>query len=1017
MEGRTVSHYTVLERLGRGGMGVVYRAEDRQLGRTVALKFLPVELDSAGPEARERFLREARAASGLDHPRICTVFEIGESDDGRPFIAMAYCAGQTLADRIRQGPVPCDEARAIAIQIAEGLAAAHLAGVVHRDVKPANIMLTPGGVKILDFGLAKLADVSHLTHTGATLGTPAYMSPEQATGGEVDARSDIWALGAILYEMLTGVRAFSGDNPTAIMFAILSHEVPPAAELRADAPDDLQRVIRRCLQKDPERRYRQIGELLVDLGADQRTLVLGASGMTGTGNIDSHGARSRSPRPGAGLGRRRLVFGAAGLLVAAALATGWWWIRSGEGGARPRSGAREEMPVMERAPLHVVGVVAFANRTGDAAFDWYGDGMARLVTDALAGSRLLHVVSGEALDRLRAGGDSGIEAAAAAAGMDALVMGEILPGPSGVTVAARVVDTASGRSLAARRVDGLGQQTLLGAVDLIAADARRGLGLPPEDSVDVYSADFVVDNPEAFRRYLEGLEAFADWRYQEAEQRFTEALALAPEFTMARYRLAWVYGATGRRAEALTEIRRAAAGSARLSDREARYVRAAEAEFEARTDDALAEYRALVEAYPYDSDARHLLAGVLHDSGRYDEEIAELLVLARLDPADAVVRSMLGYAHLAKGDYTSAVVDLQRYVEMVPDSANGHASLGDAYRAQGELDLAADEYRAALASDPGFHAAVSSLAVVEALEGRLDGAEQRLRSLVENEGALPRHRLDAVFELASVLRARGRFREAERVLASVEDELGEEQVREAMALAIRGSCLGELGDSRAARSLIERAIEQSPGVPTRYLMTRGFLELRLADLEAVRSTASELAEHALPPDNRDRTEDKAAAYLEGMALLAEGDTGRAVERLSLAVAAAGYEYSVYRVGLAQAFLAAGRLPEAMAAARQAVEGIDTADPRLDLLLDRARARLVLARVLEAMGRPDKAAAQASEFLALWRSADAGLPELAEARRLAGGAGEPAAAAAVPAIERSPRRLGQGSGSGAENAST
>ncbi len=970
MEGQTVSQYRVLNRLGRGGMGVVYRAEDKRLGRTVALKFLTAELDEVSPEARERFLREARAASVLDHPRICTVYEIGEAEDGRPFIAMAYCAGETLRERILRGPVPFDEARAITVQIAEGLAAAHEAGVVHRDIKPANIMLTPGGVKILDFGLAKLSDVTQMTQTGATLGTPAYMSPEQAKSETVDPRSDIWSLGAIVYEMVTGTRAFAGDNPTAIMFAILSQEVRPVADLRADAPEDLERLIRRCLQREPDQRYQSIRELLVDLGMEQQTLVLSASGFDAGRTTVSGGRQTVALSiPGSPTARRVMIGVAAALLVTAG---GWWFLdRSASPPTAPGAGGEAPAAVAQQ-PLFVVAVADFANYTGDPNLDWYGEAVARLVTDALTGSRLLHVVSDEVSE--------------SAGGFDVLVSGEFLPGESGITVAARIVEPGTGRSVAALRMDGLAAGSLLGCADEVAAEARRGLGLPPEDNVDVFSADFATANPEAYRAYVSGLRAFADWRYDEAERGFSEALALAPDFTMARYRLAWVYGATGRRDEALNEIRRAAAESDGLSDRETRYVRAAEAEFEARIDDALAQYRALVEAYPYDSDARHMLAGALHDSGRYDEEIAELQVLARLAPDDGVVRSMLGYAHLAKGDYTGAVVELQRYVELEPDSANGHASLGDAYRAQGELDLAADEYRAALESDPAFHLATNSLAVVEALEGRFGDARQRLRSLVENESAAPRDRLDAVFELASVLRSGGRFREAERMLASLEDELEAEQVREAMALAVRGDCLAELGDIRTARRLIDRSVERSPGVPTRYLVTRGLLELRLGDLEAVRATASAVAGNALPADDPDRTEDKAAAYLEGMALLAEGEAARAVERLSLAVASEGYEYAVYRLGLARAFLAAGRLPEAMAAARQAAESIDSADPRLDLMLDRARARLVLAQVLDAMGRPDKSAAQAREFLALWRGADGGLPEIAEAQRLADGPG-------------------------------
>ncbi len=211
MIGQTVSHYRILEKLGGGGMGVVYRAEDMRLKRTVALKFLPPALTS-DPEARERFINEAQAASALDHPNICTVHDVGDAGDGQTFIVMACYEGDTLKKKIERGPLDVDLALDIAIAVTEGLARAHEAGIVHRDIKPANIFITDRGeAKILDFGLAKLAGQSLLTRSGTTLGTAAYMSPEQARSDQVDGRTDIWSLGVVLYEMLTGRRPFQSD--------------------------------------------------------------------------------------------------------------------------------------------------------------------------------------------------------------------------------------------------------------------------------------------------------------------------------------------------------------------------------------------------------------------------------------------------------------------------------------------------------------------------------------------------------------------------------------------------------------------------------------------------------------------------------------------------------------------------------------------------------------------------------------------------------------------------------------
>ena len=253
--GRTLAHYRVLEYIGGGGMGVVYKAEDLRLARTVALKFLPPEL-TRDPEAKARFLQEARAASVLDHPNICTIHEVGETDDGRLYLAMPYYGGETLRRRIERGPLTIDDAIDIGEQIARGLAKAHRGGIVHRDIKPANLMVTDDGVvKILDFGLAKLAGAAAITRTGSSVGTPAYMSPEQARGEDVDHRTDLWSFGVVLYEMVAGRRPFRGEHDQAVLYAILNEPPKPLTEMRSEAPPELERIAEGLLAKDPGNRY------------------------------------------------------------------------------------------------------------------------------------------------------------------------------------------------------------------------------------------------------------------------------------------------------------------------------------------------------------------------------------------------------------------------------------------------------------------------------------------------------------------------------------------------------------------------------------------------------------------------------------------------------------------------------------------------------------------------------------------------------------------------------------------
>ncbi|KPJ89685.1 MAG: hypothetical protein AMJ53_15565, partial [Gammaproteobacteria bacterium SG8_11] len=262
MIGKTISHYKILEKLGEGGMGVVYKAHDANLNRNVALKFLPSHLTKDEP-TRKRFIVEAQAASSLDHPNICNIHEINKTPDEQLYICMGYYRGESLRQKIKKGPIPLNEAVNIIFQIAHGLKAAHEEKIIHRDIKPGNILITEKGeVKIVDFGLAKLAGV-HLTQSTSSKGTVAYMCPEQIRGEKVDHRSDIWALGVVFYEMLTGHLPFRGEYPEPMMFSIVNEEPAQLSQYLTDFPEQLQLIIDKLLKKDPNERYLNISDMLV----------------------------------------------------------------------------------------------------------------------------------------------------------------------------------------------------------------------------------------------------------------------------------------------------------------------------------------------------------------------------------------------------------------------------------------------------------------------------------------------------------------------------------------------------------------------------------------------------------------------------------------------------------------------------------------------------------------------------------------------------------------------------------
>ncbi len=345
MIGKTISHYKILEKLGEGGMGVVYKAEDTDLKRTVALKFLSQQALGSEQE-KSRFIHEAQSAASLDHPSICTVHEINKTEE-HTFIAMAYVEGQTLRSKIESGPLKLDEAMDVAVQIAEGLKEAHEKGVVHRDIKPANIMITPKGqVKIMDFGLAKAPGWTRLTRTGMTLGTAAYMSPEQARGGGTDHRTDIWSLGVILYEMIVGRLPFKGEYEPAVVYSILNEEPEPLTALRTGVPVELERIVAKLLAKDPRARYQHVDELPVDLRAVDVS-------STDTSTLSPVTSREKAARR-VYRGHRTLTWSTVSVLMIAAAVAGGYAVKLfvQAPASQKRFPARFVMVFPETAPLH-----------------------------------------------------------------------------------------------------------------------------------------------------------------------------------------------------------------------------------------------------------------------------------------------------------------------------------------------------------------------------------------------------------------------------------------------------------------------------------------------------------------------------------------------------------------------------------------------------------------------------------------------------------------------------------------
>ncbi|MCG6950321.1 MAG: protein kinase [Acidobacteria bacterium] len=703
MIGSTVSHYRILERLGGGGMGVVYRAEDTRLERTVALKFLPIEWCQE-PLLRERFTREAKAASALDHPHICTVFDIGETPQGQLFIAMAHYSGDTLKQRILRGPMSIDEVVEIAIQIGEALGAAHEGGIVHRDVKPANILITDHDqVKVVDFGLAKLAGEATVTRQGSVIGTPAYMSPEQATGDEIDGRSDLWALGAVLYEMVTGRRAFASGSEQAMLLAITTTDPTPIETLRADVPAELQRIIRRCLKRKPKDRYQQASELVADLKrfrGDQTP----AEVVTQT-------------LPSAASARRqwsltRRVFPVAAVVLAVVLAA---------------IAYRVFYPATTR---HLV-VLPFNCPGADADSEAFCSGLLDTVTAKMAELRRFQSsLSVVPTSEVRGQGVSSADAAHRVFGVDLVVTGSILREGNSIRIPIELVDAERLRQIRSRTIT---TEETSGFIvqDRIVAVIEGMLDI--ELGADEKAALMVggTNNAEAAELFLEARghagKTPTEVHLSRAMDLYRQAIELDPKYADAIVQLAdacdqryqlngdsiWLeHGSSyAQRAVALAPdlpAAQLAAGRFQLAN--------------SAHQAAISHLQRAIELDPLGLDAYLHLAEAYEAIGETEVEEDTLARAVRTAPDDWLTYYSIGrFFVYERNEYERAAGYFRKVIELLPESSVGYSALGSSLFYMGDRDGAREQLERAVDIGSDYEA-FSNLATLEFYDGNFSEA-------------------------------------------------------------------------------------------------------------------------------------------------------------------------------------------------------------------------------------------------------------------------------------------------------
>jgi tetratricopeptide (TPR) repeat protein/tRNA A-37 threonylcarbamoyl transferase component Bud32 len=966
--------YEIIEELGKGGMGRVYRVEDTKLKQEIALKLIKPEI-AKDKKTIERFRNELKLAREIAHRNVCRMYDLNE-EKGIHYITMEYVRGEDLRSLIRRiGQLPIGKSISITKQICEGLSEAHRLGVVHRDLKSNNIMIDKdGNVRIMDFGIARSLEAKGITGAGVMIGTPEYMSPEQVEGKEVDQRSDIYSLGVILYEMLTGRVPFAGDTPFTIGVKQKSEIPQNPKELNAQISDDLNRLILRCLEKEKEKRYQSAGEVRSELENIEK-------GIPTTERIIPDKKPLTSREITVQFSVKKMFFPALVIIAVVIIGIILWQV----------------LPKQKTAPLAPSGkpslaVMYFENNTGDEELDHWRKAIAELLITDLSQSKYITVLGRDSLYNIltqtnllgtKSYSSEDIKEVATRGGVNHVLQGGFVKAGGTFRISYTLQEASSGKLLGSESMEGKGEESILFMVDDMTKKIKENFKLSQEviaSDIDRDIGTITTSSPEAYKFYMEGRAYHNNGDYKSAVQLYEKAISLDPEFATAYRSLAMACSNLSLSAEVRKYLQKSFELSDRVSDRE-RYRN--EAEYyslsEKTLDKAIEAYKKLLELYPDDRGGHNQLGLVFNNLEEWDKALERFEYLRQNKLA-----TQLNYANLAgtyqyKGMHKEAIAVLEEYLSNFPDNFRVHYDLSDIYLDMGNYELALAELEKAFSLNPTYYINFRNKGDVYLCMMDLVNAEKEYQKLLNKEDSLSK--AWGLARMGFLRQLQGRFQESEKLWGQFLT-MAKNSGQRPWEMFI----LDSIGQLSLASDNYENALDEFDraldiaieldhwGSQRSAIYNKGLAYLELNAIDDALKASVELEDLCQKSMNKKLM--RMHHNLNGVIELKKGNYASAIESIKKAISLDPNVFKDYIDSLALAYSKSGDLDNAIAVYEKIISC-----PRgmMRYGFEYVNSLYMLGKICEQQGDTSKAIEHYEKFLGIMKEADPGLPEVDDAR--------------------------------------